>query len=203
MESKSQKAKAHARKNREEMKEIENQAFDYLTSGWPWRISQLIALLSLFFSLTILIDYWLPVEQVGEQVASKKFYNSMHKSPVYYANDSSEYIPNEIHVQLDSGDLFLRNFSPFLHEFQGYSIVSPEGDVTEINDEINLFTLYPLIPLLYLLPLLLLRFKRNSNWFYLLYFLLYAGYLPVFLHQMLIEGKLLWFLEGVRMLLLS
>lgn len=185
-----QRAKEYAEAQKREAEEIEKRVFGTLTSGWPWRLVRVSAAICCLFALAVFVDYFVPRVQEGNKVSTKVYYKYFQRNSIILVDKQTIDVPETVHLNVNSGDTFLLDYSGMLREFTGYTIKKPTGKVRTFDNSFNLFTLFPLVPILFLIPGLLFFYQSNEVRFYILYFITCVAYPGLLLHLVFREEKL-------------
>lgn len=178
--------------------QIEQDAFNALTSNKLWLFVRSLAVVSVCFGVLALVDYPLPNKSELKEVVLLEDKGVVYEWIVHYPDSSSDKIEEEAFEQLQVGDKLSLEHSPILKEFYGYKIVDKSGRESFVAaEEFTVYYMYPLFPLLFLLPLLLFVYKKQNAGFYLLYFATVFLYPIMLMHYLFIEGKFMVLVNAV------
>jgi hypothetical protein len=185
-----ERAKHYSREAQKEAEAIELNVFSQLTSKWPWIIVRTLAVCSVVFGLFIFSDMFIPKKSTPKQLKIKVHKELFQKSTLIFHDDSRIDVAENVYMASQKGDSLALEYSGLLHEFLGYRIIKPNGKEHVIDNEFNLFTLYPLFALIFMVPGILFYYQANEVKFYLLYFATCVAYPGLLLHYILREDKL-------------
>lgn len=178
-------------------KKAEEEAYiQKITQGKPYKLFRVIMLLSLFTSVLLFVDRFLPGKQ---QKAEFTHMNTMsvkggmrfhHIIPARLNTGESIWINEKFQYTIRFGKEVMIERSRIFKEIKQFSI--REGSFQEVSvTDFSVFGSFPFIPLLFLIPLIAFLVKgRNMLYSLLFHSSLYLG----------IPGLLIFYLSGERLL---